>query len=320
MRVMRLLTVLLLALLACPRLATAQTAEVDWDALAAAAQNWAEENLDEDVLQLLAGSEGENARHFFAEIQRELAGEYVLDLAALNDTARAVLPLLESYEETLPYALWLRSRLDYLEVAKALKLKEAPPKTMPGQPPRPVPNPKPAVQRGIWVEKINTRPWPKAAKAYVDRLKPVFTASRVPPELVWIAEVESSFDPRARSPAGAAGLFQLMPATARRFGLSLWPFDQRLKPEPAAKAAASYLQFLHGKFEDWRLALAAYNAGEGTVQNLLRRHKATSFDAIATRLPAETQMYVPRVEAVLKKREGLNLSQLRIPAATSPKP
>ena len=133
----------------------------------------------------------------------------------------------------------------------------------------------------------------------------------MPPEQVWIAEVESSFDPRVRSPAGAAGLFQLMPATAQRYGLhTAWPWDQRLAPEPSARAAAHYLRDLHGEFKDWRLALAAYNAGEGTVQTLLQRRKVHSFDAIATGLPAETQMYVPRVEATLLRREGLKLAAL----------
>ena len=102
-----------------------------------------------------------------------------------------------------------------------------------------------------------------------------------------------------------------MPATARRYGLkTTWPFDQRLKPEPSARADAQYLRHLHSQFNDWRLALAAYNAGEGTVQNLLTRHKAATYDAIATHLPAETQLYVPKVEAALLRREGVKLSQL----------
>jgi membrane-bound lytic murein transglycosylase D len=148
----------------------------------------------------------------------------------------------------------------------------------------------------------------------VSRLKPIFVAERVPPELVWIAEVESSFDPRVRSPAGAAGLFQLMPATARRFRLkTAWPWDDRLNPELSARAAAQYLKYLHSHFKGWQLALAAYNAGEGTVQDLLTRHKAQTYDAIATRLPAETQMYVPKVEATLLRREGLTLAELRVP-------
>ena len=59
------------------------------------------------------------------------------------------------------------------------------------------------------------------------------------------------------SPQGAAGLFQLMTPTAKRFGLSTWPVDDRLKAEPSAQAAAKYLKYLHSHFHDWRLALAA---------------------------------------------------------------
>jgi len=122
---------------------------------------------------------------------------------------------------------------------------------------------------------------------------------------------EPSFDPKARSPAGASGLFQLMPATAKRYGLKTWPLDQRLKPEASARAAAQYLEYLHGHFKDWRLALAAYNAGEGTVQRMMSRHKARTYDEIATHLPAETQLYVPRVEATVLRREGVKLAELR---------
>ena len=104
-----------------------------------------------------------------------------------------------------------------------------------------------------------------------------------------------------------------MPATAQRYGLhTAWPRDQRLAPEPSARAAAHYLRDLHGQFKDWRLALAAYNAGEGTIQALLTRRKVHSYDAIAAGLPAETQMYVPRVEATLLRREGLKLAALRL--------
>ena len=67
---------------------------------------------------------------------------------------------------------------------------------------------------------------------------------------------------------------------------------------------------MHSQFKDWRLALAAYNAGEGTVQKLLQRQKTRTFDAIAMQLPAETQMFVPKVEAMLLRREGVKLGQL----------
>src|SRR5205085_10609526 len=172
-----------------------------------------------------------------------------------------VLRLLEGYEETLPYALWLKARLDYLEVAEEFRRSVPTPKVKPGQPAKPIPNPEPQIEREIWIKKLAERPWPKTAQPLVNRLKPIFTAQKVPPELVWIAEVESSFDPRARSPQGAAGLFQLMPATAKRYGLRVSLLDQRLKAERSAEAAAKYLRYLHSHFKDWRLAFAAYNAG-----------------------------------------------------------
>lgn len=302
---------LCLLLLNFPLLLSAQTNSLTFDDLLQSAEQWAKENLDDDALRMLQNADRQKIEKLFADIQKELQGEYVIDLASLRSTAKTVLPLLERSEETLPYALWLKTRLDYLDVADELRIKIPPPKSKPGTPVKAVPNPPPQVERQIWIEKFSERPWPPTAKAYVSRLKPIFIAQKVPAELVWLAEVESSFDPRARSPAGAAGLFQLMPDTAKRFGLRTFPFDQRLSPDESALAAAKYLQYLHRHFNDWRLALAAYNAGEGTVQNLLSRHKAHAFDEIATRLPAETQMYVPKVEATILRREGLRLNQLR---------
>jgi membrane-bound lytic murein transglycosylase D len=306
MRVIGLLVLLLLS----GRLARAQDETVTLDDLMQSAQEWARDNLDDDVLRALQNQDQAKVKQLFNEIQKQLQGEYVVDLAPLRSAASAILPLLERYEETLPYALWLKTRLDYLDVADQFRLIIKPPKAAPGQPPRRAPNPTPQQEREFWIQKLAQRPWPDSAKSYVARLKAVFAARKVPPELVWIAEVESSFDPRARSPAGAAGLFQLMPATAKRFGLSCWPLDQRLRPEESAGATAKYLQYLHGHFNDWRLALAAYNAGEGAIDRLLQAHKAATFDAIAPHLPAETQMYVPRIEATLLRREGIKLDQL----------
>ena len=159
--------------------------------------------------------------------------------------------------------------------------------------PQTIPNPPAQKERELWIKTISGRPWSALAKEYVPELKRVFIAQKVPPELVWVADVESLFDPRALSPDGAARLFQLMPDTARRFGLSLWPRDQRFQPKPSATASARYLKYLYHRFKDWRLALAAYNAGEGTVRELLDHDKTNNYDAIAEYLPAETQMYVP---------------------------
>jgi membrane-bound lytic murein transglycosylase D len=296
-------------------LATAQAQDnaVTFDDLVSSAEQWAKDNLDEDAMRVLQQADREKVKKVLADFQKQFQGEYVIDLAALKDAAKAVIPLLEQYDETLPYALWLKIHLDDLEVADQFRLIIPPPKAKPGQLPMPAPNPSAQKEREIWITRFRERPYPENARAYVAKLKSVFASEHVPPELVWIAEVESSFDPRVRSPAGAAGLFQLMPGTARRYGLrTAWPWDQRLSPEPSARAAAQYLNYLHTQFKDWRLALAAYNSGEGTIRDLLARSKGHSYDAIASRLPAETQMYVPKIEATLLRREGLTLSQLHL--------
>ena len=277
------------------------------------AQQWAQENLDTNVLNALPRVDDPQVQQFFRELQQRYQGDYVVDLAALRQTAQTVLSLLESREETQPYAAWLNAQMDYLDVADEIRLTIPPPNVETNQPPPPVPNPPPQKERELWVKKVSVSPWPASANEYVPELKPIFTAQKIPPELVWVAEVESAFDRRALSPAGAAGLFQLMPDTAKRFGLSLWPRDQRYQPEPSATASAQYLKYLYDRFKDWRLVLAAYNAGEGNVQKLLDRYKTHSYDDIAEHLPAETQMYVPRVEAVLRQREGADLEQLSAP-------
>ena len=298
-------------LLLCGLTAFGQTNEISVDDLMQSAQQWANENVDPNVLRALQNTDQDKVRQFFDSLQTNFQGEYVVDLAQLRDTAKTVLPILDSYEETAPYAAWLKARMDYLETANDLRMLIRRPNAIPGQPPPLPPKPRVDQVREIWIKKISARPLPTEAKPYINELKPIFAREKVPPQLVWVAEVESSFNPGARSPAGAAGMFQLMPDTAKRYGLRTWPFDQREQPEPSARAAAIYLGKLHDKFKDWRLALAAYNSGEGTVQNLLKRHKAASYDAIASHLPAETQMFVPKVEATILKREGVKVSDLQ---------
>jgi len=305
---------LMLAVLPCR---AQEEYELDTDQLGEmveSAQEWARENVDPDVLRTLPEVDREQIEKFLKQFQEQLKGDHVLDLAALKDAAQAVLPLLEAHSETKPYAAWLRSRLDYFKVAEALRQQQPPPKVLPDQPAPTPANPSPAVGRKFWQAELGNRDWPKGATQLVPRLKPIFIEERVPPQLVWVAEVESSFNPEARSPVGAAGLFQLMPATARSLGLRRWPFDQRYQPEPSARAAARYLKRLHSQFGDWPLALAAYNAGEGKVRGLLSRNNAKGFEEIATQLPAETQMFVPKVEATILRREGMSLEKLVVPA------
>jgi membrane-bound lytic murein transglycosylase D len=142
------------------------------------------------------------------------------------------------------------------------------------------------------------------------RLRAAFTAEGVPPELAWLAEAESSLNPSARSPVGAKGLFQFMPDTAKAMGLGTFFPDERTDPEKSAHAAARYLKTLHGKFGSWPLAFAAYNAGEGRVRRTLTAKGAKDFAGIASALPAETRMYVPKVCALVAVRSGTPADRL----------
>lgn len=281
----------------------AQEEAIDFDELLRSGERWLMENADEKTLAALGGLDAEALEKLCAEVKRELEGEYVLDLAAIASFAHALVPVLEKREETRPYAAWLRPRLDYFDVTRQLQPAVPPPQ-------KPASNPSPERGRSAWQQQLADRLPPSQAEKYVPRLKSIFAAQRAPRELVWLAEVESGFNPRARSPAGAAGLFQLMPVTARSLGLRTFPWDERFDPDKNARAAARYLVYLRGRFRDWPLALAAYNAGEGRVRGLLTKHKAVSFDAIATRLPAETQLYVPKVAATIHRREGVALAKL----------
>jgi membrane-bound lytic murein transglycosylase D len=268
-------------------------------------------NLDLSALPSLTDLDEAQLQAVCRELQRRFQGEYVLELAPLREMATAALPLLDQHAETQPYAAWLRTRLDYLAVADKLKI-AIPPSTLELRP-SPSANPAPGVERRAWQERLQLEDLPPGALAYVARLKPIFLAEGVPAELVWLAEVESGFDTLARSPIGAVGLFQLMPETAKSLGLALLPWDQRRQPEKNGHAAAKYLKNLHDEFGDWRLTLAAYNAGEGAVGRLLAKHAARTYDEIAVHLPAETQMYVPKVEATILRREGVSLEKLKLP-------
>jgi membrane-bound lytic murein transglycosylase D len=161
----------------------------------------------------------------------------------------------------------------------------------------------------VWLERIHKRPVPGRASELLPSLRRVFADEGVPQGLVWLAEVESSLNPGARSPAGAHGLFQLMPATARHYGLSTFPLDERSHPEKSARAAARHLKRMRAKFGDWPLALAAYNAGDGRISRLLKAKGPTAtFADIAPSLSVETRMYVPKVLATVAVREGVALN------------
>jgi membrane-bound lytic murein transglycosylase D len=134
-----------------------------------------------------------------------------------------------------------------------------------------------------------------------DMMRRVFRRKSLPEDLVWVSMMESGFDSAARSPAGAAGLWQFMPETAKIYGLSIdrW-VDQRFGAMPATEAAAEFLGDLHRRFGSWELVLAAFNMGYAGLSSVVRRYNTNDFWSLAHTegtLPWETTVYVPKILA-----------------------
>ena len=238
---------------------------------------------------------------FAVRLQAALDGDSLEALAQYEPQVRSALVVLRALPGSEPYVEWLEGRLDYVEAAR--EVVKRPPSSPPVSPATQfIPN------YEVWLQRLQVRRAPAGADGYVARLQPVFAAGQVPGQLVWLAEVESGFNPSARSPAGAGGLFQLMPATARELGLRTFLPDERTDPEKSARASARLLRSLYAKFGDWPLALAAYNAGAGRVQRALAQRQARSFAQIASALSVETRLYVPKVLATLQVRAGVLLT------------
>jgi soluble lytic murein transglycosylase-like protein/predicted Zn-dependent peptidase len=151
----------------------------------------------------------------------------------------------------------------------------------------------------------------RRAGKYRDQIESSLREAGLPEDLVWLAAVESGFDPRAVSRAGAAGLFQFMPETGQLYGLDQSPWvDERRSVARATAAAVTHLRDLYERFHRWDLALAAYNAGYDRVVNamdkLARERGPMRLDdkpiefadlAAARALPEETTSYVPQILA-----------------------
>jgi hypothetical protein len=131
-------------------------------------------------------------------------------------------------------------------------------------------------------------------------VEPILRSHGVPVDLAAVILVESGGRATALSPKGARGLWQLMPDTARRYGMRVDEIqDDRLDLFKATDAAARYLHDLYAQFGDWRLALAAYNTGEANVSIAILKAHTQDFDQLTNlrMLPLETRNYVPRVLA-----------------------
>jgi membrane-bound lytic murein transglycosylase D len=130
----------------------------------------------------------------------------------------------------------------------------------------------------------------------------VFEDMKLPKGLAYLPVIESAYIPTLTSRAGAHGIWQFMPDTAREYGLRVdWWVDERADPERSTRAAATYLRDLYRQFNDWSLVLAAYNAGPGRVKRALEATGSTTFWELLEQsaVPKETRGYVPTFYATL---------------------
>lgn len=139
------------------------------------------------------------------------------------------------------------------------------------------------------------------ARRYLFHIVEAVEKRGLPMELALLPIVESGFEPGALSTAQAAGLWQFIPGTAQRYKLKLTDhYDARRDIVASTEAALDYLEFLHGIFKDWQLALAAYNWGEEAVLRAIQRNQAKGLaaDYEALTLPEETRYYLPKLMAI----------------------
>ena len=143
----------------------------------------------------------------------------------------------------------------------------------------------------------------KRSGRYRDKIVSALRQAGLPQELSWLPLIESGFKVNALSRSRALGMWQFIPSTGYKFGLSRDKFiDERMDPEKSTRAAIEYLKELHKIFGDWSTALAAYNCGEGRVLRLIRGQNINYLDNfwdLYQRLPRETARYVPRFLATL---------------------
>jgi membrane-bound lytic murein transglycosylase D len=142
---------------------------------------------------------------------------------------------------------------------------------------------------------------------YIPMIQAKLEQRGMPQDLIYLAMIESGFNPKAYSPAAASGLWQFIAETGQRYGLDInRAVDERNDPEKATDAALDYLSELHDRFGSWYLAAAAYNTGENRVARIMREETGSekgteeSYYAIADRLPKETRDYVPLMIAAAR--------------------
>lgn len=142
------------------------------------------------------------------------------------------------------------------------------------------------------------------------------TTRGMPTEIALLPFVESAFVTNAKSRVKAAGLWQFMPATGKHYELdqTMWK-DERYDVLQSTSAALTYLQRLHDEFNDWPLAFAAYNWGEGNVRRAIKRNQSLGLptDYMSLKMPAETRNYYPKLQAIKNIVQNPNDYGIKLP-------
>ncbi len=167
---------------------------------------------------------------------------------------------------------------------------------------------------------------------FMSMARRIFREEGIPENVAWLGQVESAWKPTAMSWAAASGLWQFIPGTGARYGLRRTAHvDERNSFDEATRASARYLKFLFNRYNNWELAMAGYNCGEGNVDRAIRRAGSKNFWAAYPYLPKETRNYVPNILATIliannpsqygfghvRPAPPLRYDRIRVPASTN---
>ncbi len=160
--------------------------------------------------------------------------------------------------------------------------------------------------------------WARTSGRFVSAMKAELRRAKLPADLVWLSMIESSHNPTAKSGAGALGLWQFMPESARMYGLTVdaW-VDERRDPARSTEAAVRFLSDLHQRFGNWELAMGAYNMGYAGMSRAIAKYNTNDFWTLArleSGIPWETTLYVAKISAlaiVMNNRDAFGIGRIK---------